>query len=164
MGEGIPPVPARLVGRIWNDDYIDMAELLRDNLEAERRGNSGNTQQSGLPGGSHSKPLRREVPDVLSWAQCFGVYIGVVVEKYPDRVKQLLAYQATVLREARRCGGSCWRSYDAMFRQLAAADPSTDWSRLNPPSTRPLSSCSRAVGGGYELCAWERTMHRRSVR
>ena len=132
LGEGIPPVPARLVSRIWDDDYIDMAELLRDNLEAERRGNSGNTQQSGLPGGSHSKPLRREVPDVLSWAQCFGVYIGVVVEKYPDRVKQLLAYQATVLREARRCGGSGWRSYDAMFRQLAAADPSTDWSRLNP--------------------------------
>ena len=51
-----------------------------------------------------TKPLRREVPDILSWAQCFGVYIGVVVEKHPTRVGQLLAYQATDLREARRCG------------------------------------------------------------
>ena len=92
--------------RIWDDEYIDMAELLRDNLEAERRECSGNTQQSELPGGLHSKPLRREVPDVLLWAQCFGVYIGVVVEKYPDRVKQLLAYQVTVLRKARRCRGT----------------------------------------------------------
>ena len=69
---------------------------------------------------------------MLSWAQCFCTYVAVVAEKQPGRVRQLLAYQATMLREARRCGGQGWRAYDAMFRQLAAAEPSTDWSRLNP--------------------------------
>ena len=124
-----------------------MAELLRDNLEAER----GNGLQSGLPQSAQTKPLCCEVPDILSWAQCFGVYIGVEVEKHPTRVRQLLAYQATILREARRCGGDGWRSYDAMFRQLAAADPTADWSRLNPSlyATTFLAQQS----GGRKLCS-----------
>ena len=37
LGEGIPPVPAKVVARIWKGEYIDMADLLRDNLEADRR-------------------------------------------------------------------------------------------------------------------------------
>ena len=66
LGEGIPPVPSCLVSRIWDDEYVDMAELLRDNFEAERRGCSGRMPQSGPPSASHTKPLRREVPDILS--------------------------------------------------------------------------------------------------
>ena len=38
LSEGLPPVPAKLVGRILKGDFVDMAELLRDNLEAQRRG------------------------------------------------------------------------------------------------------------------------------
>lgn len=64
LGEGIPPVPARLVARIWRGEFVDMADLLRDNLEVERRriGGQGTTPHQG-----HTKTLRREVPDVLSW-------------------------------------------------------------------------------------------------
>ncbi len=34
FSEGLPPVPGELVGKILNGDFIDMAELLRDNIEA----------------------------------------------------------------------------------------------------------------------------------
>lgn len=33
---GFPPVPAKLVGTILCLEFVDMAELLRDNIEAER--------------------------------------------------------------------------------------------------------------------------------
>ena len=36
--DGLAPVPAKLVARILKVEFIDMAELLRDNLEAQRRG------------------------------------------------------------------------------------------------------------------------------
>lgn len=119
LGKGIASVPARLVAHQWKGEFVDMADLLCDNTVAERRWNSslGGHMQLGQP-----KVQQREVPDVLSWAQRFSVFIGVVVEKQPHRVWQLLAYQATILREARRCGGAGWRSYDAMFHQLAAAN------------------------------------------
>ena len=38
LGEGLPPVPARLVAKILKilkRKYVDMAELLWDNTEAE---------------------------------------------------------------------------------------------------------------------------------
>ena len=36
MSEALPVVPGKLVKRIRKGEYIDMAELLKDNVEAER--------------------------------------------------------------------------------------------------------------------------------
>ena len=51
LGEGIPPVPARLVARIWRGEFVDMADLLWDNLEVERRriGGQGTTPTRVTP-------------------------------------------------------------------------------------------------------------------
>ncbi len=82
-----------------------MAELLRDNIEADRRRISTEQSQSWGAGSlSGARPVRREIPDILSWIQCFGVYICVVASKHPEKVPQLLAYQTMLIREARRCG------------------------------------------------------------
>ena len=35
LGEGLPPIPAKLVAKIQKCDFVDI-ELLRDNMEAER--------------------------------------------------------------------------------------------------------------------------------
>ena len=37
LGEGLPPVPAKLVAKILKGEFVNMAELLQDNIEAERR-------------------------------------------------------------------------------------------------------------------------------
>ena len=37
LSEGLPPVPYKLASKILRGEYIDMAKLLRDNLEAQRR-------------------------------------------------------------------------------------------------------------------------------
>ena len=37
FSDGFPPVPAKLVGKILRLEFVDMAELLRDNIEAECR-------------------------------------------------------------------------------------------------------------------------------
>ena len=108
-----------------------MSELLRDNIEAE-------WHQMGLQSGQppYLAQGRREVPNILSWVQCFGTYASVVISKYPERSHQLLAYLITMVREARWCGGRGWQAYDAMFRQQAARDTSTDWSKLTAPCMR----------------------------
>lgn len=92
-------VPAKLVKRILKLEYVDMAELLKDNMEAERRMlNDGGLTQSHFA----NRPTRREVPDMLSW---FSLYAVAVVSKYPEKRNELWAYQATLIGEARRCGG-----------------------------------------------------------
>ena len=37
LGESLPVIPARLVRKILHGDFVDMAELLHDNMEVERR-------------------------------------------------------------------------------------------------------------------------------
>jgi hypothetical protein len=138
LSEGLPPVP---VGRILKGEFIDMAELLRDNLEAERRGvlqDASSSSSSSSQGCS-----RREVPDLLSWVQCFA---AVVASEYPERVLKLLAYQ---VREARRCGGWGWLTYDTVFcQQMAREWRGEEWGRLNP---YPFSSTFFTLG--KEDCA-----------
>ena len=130
LSEGLPSVPAKLVGCILKGDFIDMAELLRDNLEAERRGVFQDS--AGSSSSSHGR-TRREVPDLLSWVQCFGLYTAVVGSQHPDRALKLLAYQTLIVREARRCGGRGWLTYDTVFRQQMAGEWKGDeWGRLNP--------------------------------
>ena len=123
----LPPVPSKLVAKIIKGDFVDMAELLRDNIEAERQRAMGDI--SSCP--NASRPQRRKVPDFMSWLQCFGTYVAVVANHKPERIKQLMAYQTIMIREDRRCGGAGRQGYDTMFRQLAATTPDTDWGQLN---------------------------------
>ena len=126
MGASLPPIPAKLVTKIQKREFVEIAELLRDNIEAERR-----RTKDGGTGGYTSSQSRREVPDILSWIQCFGTYACIVAAVQPEKTQQLLAYQTMVLREARGCGGTGWQAYDTMFRQQVSNDPKSDWSKLN---------------------------------
>ncbi len=123
LSEALPAVPARLVKKILKGEYVDMAELLRDNVEAERRKGTGE--------GESSQPRRREIPDILSWVQCFSAYAAIVGTQYPGKWKELLAYQALIVSEYRRCGGKGWLLYDAAFRQQITDFEGTDFSKLN---------------------------------
>ena len=142
LSEGLAPIPAKLVARILRGDFVDMAELLRDNLEAVRR----RAPYDGAAESLQPKKSRREVPDLLSWVQCFGTCVGVIASKYPARVQQLLAYQTLIVREARRCGGNGWQTYDSMFRQQVVGQKNADWSRLN--STLYAVTFLAQAGGG----------------
>ena len=128
LSEGLAPVPAKLVAKILRGEFVDMAELLRDNLEALRR---GSLQDPMTGDATPAKRLRREIPDLLSWVQCFGTFMAVVASQHPVKLRQLLAYQTIIVREARRCGGKGWLAYDTMFRQQVAGDDKADWSKLN---------------------------------
>ena len=104
LSEGLPPIPHKLVAKIWRGEFVDMAELLRDNLEVQRRASSQPLSQNSSASSPQSKS-RREIPDLLSWVQCFGTYMAVLTSKFPGKLKHLLAYQTLIIREARRCGG-----------------------------------------------------------
>ena len=105
----------KLVSKIWGLEYVDMSEILRDNVELERR-------QIGEPSSSNALRLsRREVPDLLSWVVCYGMFASALSAKFPEKTRQLWAY---LIREARRCGGKGWQAYDSMFRQPVAKNQS----------------------------------------
>ena len=81
LSKGLPPIPATFVAKIKKGDFVDMAELLRDNIEAERR--CSKESGSGASTGQQSQS-RREIPDILSWVQCFGTYTFIAVQLHPE--------------------------------------------------------------------------------
>ena len=61
----------------------------------------------------------REVPEFkLTSASTYACVLG---DAFPQKARELWAYQCLMVREARRCGGTGWRDYDCMFRQQAAS-------------------------------------------
>jgi len=148
LSEALPVVPARLAKRIVRGDYVDMAELLKDNMEVERRRWAQETESSS----SHlsgQRVSRREIPDMLSWLQCFSLYAAVVCSKFPDKVREMWAYQAIMIAEQRRCGGRGWLLYDSGFRQQVASFESVDFSKINQSL---YSTTFLAYGGRGQCC------------
>ncbi len=64
LGEALPMVPVRLVKKIIKGEFVDMSELLKDNMEVLRRRKQ---ESDGIPVPYEQRASRREVPDILSW-------------------------------------------------------------------------------------------------
>lgn len=89
----------------------------------------------------------REVPDILSWIQCFGIYTSVIASIFPKKMLHMLPYHTMVVRESRRCSSRGWVAYDTAFRQQVATDHTYDWFQLNS-SLYPLTFMAQATGKG----------------
>ena len=74
LSGALPVVQAKMVKRILKGQFIDMCELLKDNMEADRK-RALRESKSGLESVFKS-PTLREVPDLLSWLQCFSLLLG----------------------------------------------------------------------------------------
>ena len=135
MGDVLSVVPAKLVKKIVRGDFVDIAELLRDNMEVERR-------RAGWEG-EPSLTRRREVPDILSWLQC-------------------LAYQALIISKHRRCGGRGWLLYNAPFRQQVSNIRKADFSWLNQ-SLYLTTFVAYGVGARVAIIVCSQTTPKRSV-
>ena len=69
IGEGLPPLPPRLVKRIQSGQFIELSELLPDQLGI------------AAVDVDHRKPSKRSPKPALSiieWAQGFGIYTAVL--------------------------------------------------------------------------------------
>ena len=87
---------ARLVKKIHRGEYVDMAELLKDNMEVER------CIQKSTMGPASQVATRREIPDMLNWLRCYSLYAAIICSsQHPEKARELWAYQATLIGEAK---------------------------------------------------------------
>ena len=73
LGPTLPMVPARIVRRVLRGDYVDMAELMEENLELELCRSTGSDEVKSIP---LSKLI--PVPDALTWARSFCLYLALL--------------------------------------------------------------------------------------
>ena len=125
IGASLPPVPGKLVKRIEAGNFIEMGELLPEWLGAA----NVSTDDDGFKA---PKPKPRPVTTILEWAQCFGIYVAVLSRTQPERVPDLLAYQALIIQAQVEYQGDSWLGYDRTFRLRAMSQPNLKWSSIGP--------------------------------
>ena len=130
LSKASAPIPGKLVAKVQSLQFIEMWELLPDNITLlERLAALLNT--SALSHSQRHTP-QREVSSLLTWVCAFTTHIAIMAEVRTDLIKCRLAYMHNTVTEASRFGGDGWKTYDYVFWSQAAVDKSMDWTELNP--------------------------------
>ena len=123
------PFPSKLVDKVRSRQFVEMRELLADNIALLRQLEAVHGY-SPLHALGSARPRLREVTSIPTWCYTFLGYMAILTTDPATRDQ--LAYARLVIREALRHGGSGWLDYDRAFRQQVAADPSLRWNTLLP--------------------------------
>ena len=112
LASSFPPVPAKLVSRIQGLEFVEMRELLPDNIALSEC-------LEALPGAARfSNTPQREIASISTWTCAFATYVAIVSQAHPNRARDMLAYMRLVVREAQTYGtGVGWLTYDSVYRQ-----------------------------------------------
>ena len=116
VGPGHAPVPHKLVGKITNGQFVDLADLLSANLRLPEQ--EPQTYLDGKLIVSSSKRRLVEVKDILTWTEAFTIYQMVLCAVYPQRWLDLTKYKLLIIQTARQYPGQAWLEYDLAFRRM----------------------------------------------
>lgn len=105
-----------------------MAELLPDRMGVTTAPLFADDKDEKQP----VKTKRRQVTNILEWVQCYSIYVAVLTAKHPQKILDLLGYQALIVEACLEYGSDAWLGYDRRFRQMAAASPDTVWAKIDP--------------------------------
>ena len=99
LGEGLPILPAKLTAKILRGEFVEMHELLQDNIALEKKvAEDPNCTSHAKP--SKKRELTEDMQGLLSWVECFNLFSSVLTTKYPKLDKALTAYQSRIVHEA----------------------------------------------------------------
>ena len=143
------PFPQRIVDRALAGDFIEMRELLSDNITLLSQLESIQAYPilPAMPG--QLRPRLRDITSLPTWIYCFLAYMAICTTDLQTRDQ--LAYARLLVRESLIHPGRGWLEYDRVFRQQRALDCSIPWNTLHPGiqaatiighSPGPASFCS----------------------
>lgn len=122
VGDGRPPIPAKLALKIQHWEFVDMGELLPEFSQSDDEATVKRPWMTKKP---------QQVTDIFTWMQCFTTYVSVLGPVYPEAIPELMAYAAAIIRVSQDFAGLAWQRYDSGFCRQAAITGNRQWSRIN---------------------------------
>ena len=128
VGPGFQALPKKLVEKITANECIDFAEL------PPAKGKSRPLPQSTegqvlVVQAADLMQTHRIIPDLATWSQCFTLYVAVLAPTQPERIRDLVAYQAIIAKASLKYKWPSWVVYDQNFRQEVAGKPDQTWGK-----------------------------------
>ena len=130
LSPALEVIPKKLVEKIRTGKFIEMKELLQDNISLAAQLQELQQGSSSLQVIGAARPRLREVASITAWWYCFLAYVATTTSDPVTR--EQLAYMKLIIRQAQSQEGLAFLDYDRAFRQQKLADPSLRWNTLNP--------------------------------
>ena len=130
VGPGYSPVPFKVVSQITAGKFVNLEDLLAENITMPEQEPqlwfNGQLVLSHTP-----RKWKRPITDIASWMEAFSIFYLIFCSSFPHRWRDLTSYKLLILRTYRQFSGFCWLDYDRAFREHAAAEKVTDWSKMH---------------------------------
>ena len=128
VGPGYAPIPGKLVAKIISGTFVELADLLVENIRAQEA--EPHTYMDGKLLIAPTKKRVVEINDILTWIQAFTIYQWIFCSTYPSRWQDTTQYKLLILHKASQFPGPAWLNYNMAFRKDAAASLLADWSKM----------------------------------
>ena len=129
VGPGYSRIPEKLVTKIRTGQFIDLADLLAENLKGQET--ELQTYLDGKLLVTSSKKRIQEITDIVTWVEAFTVYSWILCSAHPSRWQDMTQYKLLILKTSGQFPGKAWLHYDIAFRKDAAVSGLVDWSHMN---------------------------------
>ena len=93
----------------------------------------------------------RQFSTITEWVQCYSIYVAVLAAKHPEKIQDLMGYQALIVEACAEYKNEAWLGYDQRFRQMASASPSIPWAKINP-TLRNMAFTGQAKAQSCKYC------------
>ena len=125
-------VPTQIKQKIWQQQYINIALLLKGNVELQELCSGGLihiTESGNIE--TRPKITKEKVTNIEKWTDAFLIFSSIYLEKFPNKTQELLQYMSIIREAASRTNtGLAWRLYDEQFR-LRQAIQVQSWDHIN---------------------------------
>ena len=99
VGPGYAPVPYKLVSKITAGLFVDLADLLPDNIRAQEIEPQAFLEGKLVVSGSKKRVI--EIADIVTWIEAFTIFSMILCHTFPSRWKDLNQYKLLIIQTAR---------------------------------------------------------------
>ena len=129
VGPGYSLIPEKLVMKIRTGQFIDLADLLAENLKVQET--EPQTYLDGKLLVTSSKKRIQEITNIATWVEALTVYLWILCSAHPSRWQDMTQYKLPILKTSCHFPGKAWLHYGNAFCKDAAASGLVDWSCMN---------------------------------
>lgn len=144
-------IPLKMKEKIWAGDFIELNSLLKSSKDL-----ANDSQYNGdlvVKGGQLSIIQQRsfQIKNIHTWTSAYMVYMGVMLEKWPNKGQEYLKYMYNVRLAAERGLGTGWVTYDEQYRLRKARFPFTSWGDIDMELWLLYVATSTNVNKGFPI-------------
>ena len=125
-------IPLKIKEKIWAGELnIELSLLLKSakDLIHDPQFNGDLAVKGGHLAGIPQKPF--QIKQIHVWTSAYIIYMGMMLEKWPNKGSEYLKYMYNVRLAAVRGSGNGWVAYDEQYRLRKARFPFTTWGDID---------------------------------